>query len=215
VSSAVAVQKPVRRDVQRNHERIVESARILFAASGLDVSVEELSREAGVGIGTLYRHFATKEELIDAVLEDAFQEYLALGRDAAANPDAWSGLCEFLERALALYAANHGLKDVVSTRPQGLRRAAAMRRRLRPLMASVVERAQAQGALRIDVTPEDVSLLLWGGHGVIDCSEGVAPEIWRRYLGLVLDGLRSNGATPLGRPSLTPSQANRAAKCGR
>jgi AcrR family transcriptional regulator len=215
-SSAVAVGnadlKPVRRDVKRNHERIVSSARVLFARSGLEVSVETISRDAGVGIGTLYRHFATKDALIDAVLEDAFQEYLALARDAAELPDAWNGLCRFFERAFELHAANRGLKDAVATRAHGLRGTAAMRRRLRPLLLQLVEGAQEQGTLRQDFTPEDVSLILWAGHGVIDCSDGVAPEIWKRYLGFTFDGMRSKAATPLPCPSLTANETNRAGR---
>jgi AcrR family transcriptional regulator len=213
--TAATTTKPLRSDARRNHELLVAAARELFATGGVDASVDEITKRAGVGTGTLYRHFATKEELIDAVLDDAFCEYLGLAEAALEDPDAWSGLCAFLERALALHAANHGFKDVVATRAHGLRRAAAMRRRLRPLVTLLVQRAQAQGTLRADFAPEDVSLLLWGGHGVIECSEGVAPQIWRRYLGLVLDGLRTTSPTPLERHPLSASQANRAAKCAR
>lgn len=179
-----------RSDAKRNHLQLVAAARELFAADGLDVSVEEITKKAGVGMGTLYRHFATKEELIDAVLEDAFQEYLGLAEQALAAADPWTGFCEFLERALDLHASNRGLKDVVGGGAPDLARLAAMRRRLRPLTARLVARAQEQGSLRADFTAEDVSLLLWGGHGVINRSEGTPPELWRRYLSFVLDGLR-------------------------
>ena len=84
-----------RSDARRNRERLVASARELFAESGVDVSVEEITQHAGVGMGTLYRHFPTKEELIDAVLEDAFAEIIRIARQAAAVEDAWAGLTHF------------------------------------------------------------------------------------------------------------------------
>lgn len=211
---AAAATSP-RSDAKRNHLQLVAAARELFATVGVDVSVEEITQKAGVGMGTLYRHFATKEELIDAVLEDAFQEYVGLAEQALAADDPWTGFCEFLERALELQASNRGLKHVVGGGAPDLARMAAMRRRMRPLTARLVARAQEQGSLRADFAAEDVSLLLWGGHGVINRSGDAAPEIWRRYLGFVLDGLRSDAATPLARKSLRPSQTSRPGSGGR
>jgi AcrR family transcriptional regulator len=174
--------------------------------------VEDITREAGVGMGTLYRHFATKDELVDAVLEDAFEEIVRVAEQAAAEEDAWVGFTSFLEQALELHAANRGLKDVLATSEHGRRRAEAMRARMRPLLRLMIERAQAQGALRPDFTAEDVPLVFWTSGRVIEATEGVAPEYWRRYLGLLLDGLRAGAATPLGRPPLTRAQLDRAAK---
>src|SRR5712692_10704282 len=154
-------EKTLRRDAQRNRDRIVASARILFARDGVEASVEEITRHARVGMGTLYRHFSTKEELVDAVLEDAFAELVGAAEQAVAEEDAWVGFKVFLEQAVALHAANRGLKDVVATREHGLKRARAMRARMRPLLRRLIERAQAQGTLRPDFTPEDVPLLFW------------------------------------------------------
>lgn len=193
--AASAATSP-RSDAKRNHLQLVAAARELFATVGVDVSVEEITRKAGVGMGTLYRHFATKEELIDAVLEEAFQEYVGLAELGLAAADPWTGFCEFLERALELHASNRGLKDVVGGGAPDLARLAAMRRRLRPLTVRLVARAQEQGSLRADFTTEDLSLLLWGGHGVINRSDGTAPELWRRYLGFVLDGLHGSAGDP-------------------
>ncbi len=99
-------EKTLRRDAQRNRDRIVASARILFARDGVEASVEEITRQAGVGMGTLYRHFSTKEELVDAVLEDAFGELVVAAEQAVAEEDAWAGFRVFLEQAVALHAAN-------------------------------------------------------------------------------------------------------------
>jgi AcrR family transcriptional regulator len=205
-----AAARTLRSDARRNREQLVASARELFASAGVDVSVEEITRHAGLGMGTLYRHFPTKEELIDAVLEDAFAELVHLAEQAADAQDAWTGFSTFLEQALALHATNRGLKDVLATREHGLRRAQAMRARLQPLLGRLIERAQVQGTLRSDFTVEDLPLVFWTAGRVIETTGSVAPDHWRRYLGLLLDGLRAGAATPLPAPPLTRSQLERA-----
>jgi AcrR family transcriptional regulator len=203
--------RPLRRDAQANRDRIVAAARTAFAADGVDVPVEEIARRASVGMGTLYRHFPAKEDLIDAVLEDAFEEFIGAAEQALAVEDAWAGFRGFLERVFALHAANRGLKDVIATRVHGQARAEAMRRRIRPLLRRLVERAHEQGALRPDFTPEDMPLVFWTSGRVIEATADVAPDLWRRYLGLLLDGLRAEAASSLPHPPLTRGQLNRAA----
>jgi AcrR family transcriptional regulator len=201
--------RPLRRDAQRNRDLIVVAARDAFAAQGLDASVEEIARRAGVGMGTLYRRFPSKEDLIDAVLADAFEQYAEGVEEALTVDDAWEGFCHFLERALTLHAENRGLKDVVATREHGRARADAMRARVRPLIARLIGRAQEQGGLRPDFTLEDLPLLFWAGGSVIEAGGTIAPALWRRYLGLMLDGLRAEAATPLVQPPLTRAQLDR------
>ena len=201
--------KPLRRDAQRNRERIVASARALFARDGVEASVDDITRNAGVGMGTLYRHFPTKEELIDAVLEDAFAELVGAAQRAVEEEDAWAGFVGFLEHALALHAANRGVKDMLATHERGAQRAEAMRARIRPLLRRLIERAQQQGTLRPDFTAEDLPLVFWTSGRVIETTAAVAPDHWRRFLGLLLDGLRADGATPLPAPPLTRSQLAR------
>jgi AcrR family transcriptional regulator len=208
--ATLASARTLRRDAQRNRERIVASARLLFARDGLEASVEDVTRDAGVGMGTLYRHFATKEELIDAVLEESFEELVEVAEAAVAEDDAWAGFTGFMEAALQRYAANRGLKDVLAGSEHGRRRARAMRRRLAPLLQQMIARAQEQGSLRADFTPQDKPLLFWTSGSVIDATAGVAPDCWRRHLGLTLDGLRAGAATPLPVPALTPAQLERA-----
>jgi AcrR family transcriptional regulator len=201
--------RPLRRDAQRNQDLIVAAARDAFASQGLDTPVEEIARRAGVGMGTLYRRFPSKEDLIDAVLADAFEQYIEAAEHALTLDDAWEGFANFLERALALHAENRGLKDVVATHRHGRDRANAMRARLRPLVTRLIRRAQEQGGLRADFTREDIPLLLWTGGRVIEAGGTIAPELWRRYLGLMLDGLRAEAATPLAQPPLTRAQLDR------
>lgn len=212
VTSPAYDPRLLRSDARRNRERLVASARALFARKGVDVSVEEITQRAGVGMGTLYRHFPTKEDLLDAVLEDAFAELVGQAEQAVLEEDAWAGFTRFLERALELHAANRGLKDVLASRAHGRRRADAMRERMRPLVRRLVERAQEQGALRRDFAPEDLPLVFWTGDRVIEATGSVAPELWRRYLGLLLDGLRAGAATPLPASPLTRAQLARASR---
>jgi AcrR family transcriptional regulator len=201
--------KTLRSDARRNRERLVASARELFAAHGVDVPVEDITHHAGVGMGTLYRHFPTKEELIDAVLEEAFAEILQLAESALAEQDAWTGFTEFLEAALSMHAKNRGVRDILATRGHGAQHAKAMRARIRPLLRRLVERAQAEGGLRTDFTPEDLPMLFWTAGRVIETTAAIAPDYWRRYLGLMLDGLRASAATPLSVPPLTRAQVTR------
>ena len=213
--SATAPVASARSDARRNRERLVAAARELFASAGLDVPAREVARQAGVGVGTLYRHFPTRDDLVDAVLGEAFESFVGAAEAAVADPDPWHGFTGFVEEALALHARNRGLRDVVETQARGRQHADAMRRRIRPLIAQLVERAQEQGSLRADFTPQDVSMIFWASDRVIELGGDVAPEAWRRHLGFVFDGLRSDAATPLPQESLTQAQLGRIGERGR
>ena len=201
---------PRRADATRNRERIVSAAHELFVESGLEVSTRRIAGEAGVGLGTVYRNFATRDDLVDAVLEDAFDEYIDIAERAlAAEGDAWSAFTQFVDHALELQSRNRALKDVVETRAHGRARAHAMRERVRPVVAELIRRAQEQGALRQDFTPQDLPLLFWSSDRVIELAGQVAPGLWRRQLGFLLDGLRAEAAHPLPAPPLREAQLAR------
>jgi AcrR family transcriptional regulator len=212
VTPQAAPEKSLRSDARRNRERLVASARELFAQSGVEVSVEEITHHAGLGMGTLYRHFPTKDDLIDAVLEDSFAELIAFAQEGVAAPDPWAAFTDFLERSLALHASNRGLKDVLASGERGRERAESMRSRIRPLLRTMIERAQSQGTLRADFTAEDLPLLFWTSNRVIEMTAAIAPAYWRRHLALLLDGMRAPAATPLPVPPLTRAQLAQAAK---
>jgi AcrR family transcriptional regulator len=180
----VAVSERV--DAQRNRARLVAAALTLLARDGADVPVREIAREAGVGVGTLYRHFPTRDDLIDAVLEETFQEIVAAGERALAAEDAWAGFSGFIEETLELTARNRVITQVVQSE-RGRGHAAAMRDGVRPLTVELVRRAHKAGTLRRDFTADDLSLVFWATDRVIDLS----PDGWRRHLGYVLDGLRA------------------------
>jgi AcrR family transcriptional regulator len=201
--------RPLRRDAERNLERILVAARDAFAAHGIDASMEEVARRAGVGIGTVYRRFPTKADLVDAVFEASLAELASVGREALELPDAWEGFCTFLERVLALNAANRGLHAIIATNEHGRDRIGAARRKMRPIVARLIARAQEQGTLRSDFRPSDLALIFQSAGRVMETTADVAPELWRRLLGILLDGLRSEAATPLPHPPLSFAQLDR------
>ncbi|MCZ7588289.1 MAG: TetR/AcrR family transcriptional regulator [Gaiella sp.] len=198
----------LRRDARENRARILEAARACFASSGVDVPVEEIAQRAGVGMGTLYRRFPTKHDLVEAVLAESLDAFVTAAEDGLAEPDPWTGLSGFVTRVLELHVENRALREVLAGTEHGSARE-AVRRRVRPLVRRLVERAHEDGSLRADFTPEDMPLVFMTGGRVLEAAREVAPDLWRRYLGLLLDGLRAEGATPLPHGPLTRAQMNR------
>jgi AcrR family transcriptional regulator len=207
--SATATKLGDRRDAKRNRERIVTAAREVFSSAGADAPAREIARRADLGVGTLYRHFPVRADLVDAVLEEAFEELIQVAEAALAEPDPWSGFVRFVDEALVLHAQNRALKDVVESEEHGRELARAMRRRIRPLTEQLIARAQADGTLRPDFALQDLALLFWGSDRVIELAADVAPELWRRQLGLMLDGLRTPDPRPLEHPPLSEAQLRR------
>ena len=201
--------RPLRRDAERNRQRILEAARDAFAEEGLGVTLDEIARRAGVGVGTVYRRFPGKEELIEALFEDVINAFVAVAEECLRIEDPWTGLVRFLERATEAHAVDRGFKEVALSGAHGLERIARARERLYPLATTLVERAQADGSLRSDLAATDVPLLQLMLGSLSECSRGVDPEIWRRYLGIVTDGLRARRDEPsaLQRAALAPDQA--------
>ena len=196
----------LRSDARQNRQTLLTATRELFAAEGLDVGAREIARRAGVGVGTLYRHFPTREDLIDAVLEDALAAFVAAVETALDDADPWHGFTSFFEAALALHARNRALMSMIESNDHGLERTTAMRRRLRPLLARLVERAKECGELRADFTAQDVLLVFWAVDRAI---ERAGDLVWRRQLAFLLDGLRAGRATPIPYPPLTDAQLKR------
>jgi AcrR family transcriptional regulator len=189
VSVPVTAEKPLRSDAQRNRDRIVVAARDVFGEHGLDAPVEEIARRAQVGVGTLYRRFPAKEDLIDAVFEDTLAELATIAREALAAENGWDGFRTYVERVVELNAANRGLHRLIGSHEHGRARIEAIRRKMRPLVGRVVARAQAEGTLRPDFKGQDIRMLFAATGRVIELTEGDAHQ-WRRFVGYLLDGLR-------------------------
>jgi AcrR family transcriptional regulator len=209
-----ATDTTLRRDAQANRDRILEAARACFATDGVDVPVEAIAQRAGVGMGTLYRRFPTKNDLVEAVVEDSLEAFVAAAEAGLAEDDPWTGFTAFVERVLELHAENRALREMLAGATHGAARE-RMRRRVRPLTRELIRRAQEDGSLRADFAPEDMPLVFLTGGRVLEAARGLAPDLWRRYLGLLFDGLRAEGATPLPRGPLTRAQMNRLLDEGR
>ena len=165
------------------------AARELFASGGVAVPAREVARRAGVGVGTLYRHFPTREELVDAVLEDAFEELIVIAEASLAEADAWYGFTRYVEGALVLYGKNRGLKQTAEIGTHSRERVQAMKDRIRPLTKRIVTRAKSDGRLRSDFKVEDIRVILSASDRATELAGD--DKAGRRYLGFVLDGLRS------------------------
>lgn len=200
----------LRSDAERNRRRILAAARELFAERGLDASVEEIAARAGVGMGTLYRRFETKDALIDSIFQERLDEYTQLLERALGHADAWQGLRGFLEQALALQARDRGLKEILASARRGRRGVEARRGRIGPTIELLLQRAQQQGAVRDDVTATDIAMIMWGSGGVVDIAASVSPNLWRRYLGLMLDALCTPAPSPLRERPLSRAKARAA-----
>ena len=200
--------KPLRRDAAENRVRLLDAAAEVFAQHGLDAGVEEVARAAGVGMGTLYRRFPTKQALVDALVGDARRELVALASTAAAQPDG-TGLELLLVQVGELQNDRGGcllrVWDHCDAEMTALRE---FRRLVRELLAS----AQVHGRIRDDVSGNDITMVLWSLRGVIETTGTIAPQVWRRHLELVVTGLRPPtgrfGAALVEKP-LTDAQARR------
>ena len=168
-----------------------------------------MAGDAGVGIGTLYRRFASRDELIGACFERRLAEYAAVAEDALEAPDGWTGFTRYVERICAMQAADRGLAAVINRSLPNAKALEAHRARGLELSVRLIERAQAEGSLRPDVVPEDLALLFMANAGVIEVTSGSARDASRRFLGIFLDGLRREGSSPLPPPT-TPRQTMRA-----
>ncbi|MDV9171418.1 helix-turn-helix domain-containing protein [Streptomyces sp. W16] len=188
---------PLRRDAELNRRRLMAAAREVFRDRGLAATLDDVARHAGLGVGTAYRHFANKEELVDAVFEDMIDRVEACAREAAADPDPWRGLAASLEKVCELQAHDRGLREVMLGTGKAAQRHALIDRRIKPLVDPLIDRAKEQGALRADVEPLDFPMIQLMVGAITD--QTGEPDLWRRYLRMLLDGMRSrpDGADPL------------------
>jgi AcrR family transcriptional regulator len=200
-------RRPLRADARRNRLRVIDAAKAAFAERGLSVPLEEIAMRAGVGIGTLYRRFPSRTELIAAVIDELSEEFRQLAEATLTDPDPWRGLCRYLEGGLELQVRNQALREVLSAGAEGTYAGAVdLRRHTRPLLKDLMQRGKATGVLRADLEVTDIGAIFWACTGVAEVSARVAPDHWRRHLAVVLDGLRAPGTTRIPGSPLTETQ---------
>jgi AcrR family transcriptional regulator len=209
----VAREPGSRKDKQRNHDLLVAAAREVFTEKGVEARLDEIAQRAGVGTGTLYRHFPNREALVEAIFAERVGDLLALSEAALAAPSAWDGLVGFVEAMLELQSGDRVLKEIFLRYPPGEGQLADFRAQMRDLFAQLIDRAHAEGELRPDFTLPDLAVLLWSFAPVIDATAETAPTAWRRHLHWILDGLRAPAATPQTEPPLDDAQLAEAMRC--
>ncbi|HUA46665.1 MAG TPA: TetR/AcrR family transcriptional regulator [Solirubrobacteraceae bacterium] len=200
--------RPLRKDAERNRQRILGAARELFAQQGLGVTLNDVAHHAGVGVGTVYRRYPDKAQLIEELFEQQIGELVAIVEEALVDPDPWRGLTGFLRRNLEMQACDRAFREIILGTPEGAERVGKIRDRMFPLAAELVQRAKDAGALRGDFQAEDVPMLLLMLTAILDSARDVEPDLWRRYVEIVIQGLRADPAPPepLRTPALDPAQ---------
>jgi AcrR family transcriptional regulator len=187
-----AATRPLRADARRNRDRVLEAARAAFGAEGSDVSLDEIARLAGVGAGTVYRHFATKEDLFEAVVFDRMGELVEQARFLADDPNPEFAFFSFLERLGRDGAQKRDLVEALGRDGVHLQLGEApIVRALIEALAELLHRAQGAGAARSDVSVDDVVALLVGVAYAI-CHPPADEERTRRLLAIMCHGLRAD-----------------------
>jgi AcrR family transcriptional regulator len=200
----------VRADAQRNIDALLEAAAAVFATSGVDAPMREIAARAGVGVGTVYRRFPQRPDLIDALFEVRIEELVGYAEEGLEADDPWQGLESFIERAAALLARDRALRQLIFE-GHGSAFVDRARDQIKPAVDRMVARAQASGQLRDDIESTDMPLVQMAIVGLNDYLGAEAPEAWRRVLVIVLDGLRASRAGPskLAVPAVEDAQLER------
>jgi AcrR family transcriptional regulator len=198
--AAKVADRPMRSDARRNRERVLAAAEETFSEAGLRASVEDVARRAGVGVGTVCRHFPTKRALIEAVLEEMYRSLLGDAQRALELPDSATAFHTFFIALSEFQSRHRALAEQMATELD-LPAVAQVRDELRRAITALVTRAQDAGAIRADIGPADVAMLFSGVAHATALAGDLQPALRKRYVAIILDGLRPYEASSLpGKP---------------
>ncbi len=183
------VERPLRADAARNRALILDTARRVFAERGIGATLNDVAREAGVGVGTVYRRFADKEALLAALRADKFTALRALAAEAQQVDDPREALRGYLREVVALRVRDRLINEVVAASPHDHETLREERERLSEDVERVIARARAVGAVREGFAARDVPVLTLMVGALADRSALVDPEAWRRYASLLVDAV--------------------------
>lgn len=205
------ITRPLRKDSARKREQIIDSARELFGQRGLEVGLNEIAAHAGVGVGTVYRHFPDKEQLLDVLYKQRLSEVVALAEHALTENDSWHALTEFLDGWVRLHLEDRSLTRIFMDPGLGQQRVDASRDQIAPLTTAIAERARADGHTRDDFQGTDVFFIQLALVGLLDRSHAQAHNIYQRYLAMMLEGVsaRPQPNLPLPVPALDVDTTHR------
>ena len=200
------LRRPLRRDAREHREKLLAAAQREFAARGVDASLEKIARDAGVAIGTLYRHFPTRLDLLMAAFKPRLREFLDGATKALEMDDPWEGFAYYLENLFRMQAGDRGFNDFLSRRFTDNAETERIHDQMCGQIGDVLTRAQEAGAARPDITQADIVNLIWSLGPIIDATSTTAPNAWRRNLYLMLDAYRAERAHPIPEPPMTDQQ---------
>lgn len=216
MASPKTSDRPLRRDAERNRQRILEAANEVFAERGLCATLDDVAARAGVGVGTVYRRFPDKDALIDEIFDERIEELAALAERQLGAEDPWEGLCGFLEGSVELQAANRAVREIVHHPERGRERVSAAREHIAPRVGALLARAQESGQARADLAVTDIGLSTLMLVTLIDSTGAIRPNAWRRHLALMIDALRASPEhEPLPGPALSLEEFDEALRTPR
>jgi len=191
----------LRADAERNRRRVLSAAAAVIAREGVNAGIDAIAREAGVGVGTIYRRFASKDDLVRAILTDHADHTLEQLAEAIAVEEPWEALAGAMRVLAGRFAEDEGLFDAVAA-AGGMLALLETRSRLLAALEPVLDHARDAGVVRQDVAVTDLLPLASMVTRLSPTTRRADPQIWERFLGVVLDGLRPGAATPLPRAPL-------------
>jgi len=191
------VPRALRADAERNRRRILDAARQVFADEGLGVGVDAVARTAGVGVGTLYRRFPTKHDLLAAVIEDGVCRLAEEVEQVESIEDPWQAFESTVRAFAETIARDRGFYEVIHGTPEFIPIARESKLRLMDSVQRVLTRAQKARVVRKDIVADDVAVLSQVAARMPRWRVEAQPELWTRYLALALDGMRPEAATEL------------------
>jgi AcrR family transcriptional regulator len=196
---SAVVERVLRADARRNRDAVIAAAKKLFADEGLDAQMPDVAKAAKVGVGTVYRHFPTKADLIAALAAERFERLADKAREGIAAEDPWEGVCEFIRFSAQIQADDRGLCEVMGSRPEVMA-ASAYAVGLDGLCEELVKRAQRSGDLRKDLEWEDIPMIACSLGRITPAEHGPAVGRWPRLVEILIDGLRAPGSSKLPKP---------------
>jgi AcrR family transcriptional regulator len=188
------VHRPLRADARRNRERVLAAAREVFGEQGREAQIDDVARRAAVGVGTVYRHFPTKEALLEALAVDAFERLVARARECLEIEDPWEALTQTLWSGAKILAADRALAEVMADIPGPVPLGLETQLELTQTMTALLQRAKDAGAVRPDLALDDIPMVMCG-VGAATRKSHQCPDAWRRHMTIIIDGLRATSAS--------------------
>jgi AcrR family transcriptional regulator len=192
--STAATERPLRADARRNREKVLSAARAVFAEQGVDAQMDDVARRADVGVGTVYRHFPTKEALLNALSDELFAVVAVHARNMLTLDDPWEAFTRAMWFGAQKTAGDRAFTEILGASSRMPPRTCPGKEDLRVTVAELMERCKAAGQMRPDAIIDDIPMMMCGIGSASHMPHPV-PDAWRRHLAIMLDGLRAEAAS--------------------